>query len=451
MKEFAQARDAKQTKISGYAKRIRDDSFLLLPTLYTPQISLLCVVASGNLPPDNAFVSVEGSTEWANLRRSHGRQFEGDKVISVQSWNQVAPEYEVPKPKMGFRQFKTDAFGRILNLEPIVQDLVAYQMVSCPDFGGFLGGLNISLYDKTGRNTARMVAREIEMIVPKDMGKPHILSTPLGEVEMRYKFNFVRVDADERLPSGISKVMIDRSADAAFSELSISLSSSKSRPKNLEEPPCALADFPTILNEDVDLAAVKVDPSLDAFKYMLYQHLAAPMVEDSAAIIRNLSEKLVELPQRFDIPADKLARFKILDASYVGRPQSILRLALATCRAGDRHIVSNDDVINAYNNYFLKNFDHVYDSWSDSDLFEEKGIPIPRLSRDEWKILRIVEKYESTGRAYATYNEIAEESKIGEYALGQFLFDLTQTKSRLIEIPQKCYRTIPRDATVHDK
>ena len=447
MKEFAQAKDSKQVKISGYAKKIGDDSFLLLPTLYTPQVSLPCVVASGHLPPDNAYVTVEGLTEWGNLRRSLGREFEADKVLSVQTWSRVTPEYDVPRPKMDFAQFKDSAFGHIINLDPIVKDFVAYQMVSCPDFEGFLGGLNISLYDKTAKRHAQAVAKNIGMIVPRDIGSPYTLSTPFGEVKMRYRFNFLQIDADKALSSGLREVMTNRHRDTSLSELSISLSSANSKPKTLEEPPCSLVDFPTVLNEDVDLVTAKVDPDLDAFKYMLYQHLTAPIVDDSATILRDLSEKLVELPKRFEIPSDMLARCKLLDASYVGRPQSILRLALATGRATGQRTVGSADAIKVYNEYFLTNFDNVIHAWSESDLFAQKGIPLAKLSGDERKIFRLIERYESTDRKHATYQEIAEETKMDDYVLRQVLFDMVQRKGILIESSPMCYRTIPDVST----
>jgi hypothetical protein len=66
-----------------------------------------------------------------------------------------------------------------------------------------------------------------------------------------------------------------------------------------------------------------------------------------------------------------------------------------------------------------------------------------RLSGDERKIVRLVEKYESTGRKYATFKEIAEELKMNDYALKGFLFDLSQRRGVLIEVSQGCYRTIP--------
>ena len=446
MMEFARAKSAERVNVSGYVKRVRDDCFLLLPTLYTPQIYLPCLLASGEaLPPENAYVNVEGMSQWTNLRNDGRTQFQGERAISVQTWSKAGPEYVLERPRMDFNQFKSEVFAPTYNVEPIVQDLLAYQIVSCPGFEQFLGGLNISLYDTTKRKAARDVAKVIGMIVPRDLGKPHTISSSFGETQLRYKFDLINIDADRSLPLSLTEVMTNRSTSDAFSELSISMSSKNSRPKTLEEVPCSLTDFPTILNEDADLTTAKIDPSLDAFKYMLHQHLIAPEVENSVAITDAIQERLMQLPNRYEISSDTLARCKMLDASYMGRPQSVLRLALAACRANNRSSVSSDYVTKIYEEYFLKNFDHVYQTWSETDLFRKKGISLLDLSNGERKIVKVVDAYESTDRKHATFREIADETKIGDFILSQLLLDLTQKKSFLFEAHPGCYRTIRRE------
>jgi hypothetical protein len=445
MMEFARAKKAERVKISGYVKRVRDDCFLLLPTLYTPQIYLPCFLAEGEpLPPENAYVNIEGVSQWTNLRNDGSTQFQGEQAINVQTWCKTSLESVLEKPRMDFNQFKSELFAPTYNVEPIIQDLLAYQIVSCPSFEQFLGGLNISLYDATNHKAARDVAKVVGMIVPRDLGKPHTISSSFGETQLRYKFNLINIDADRSFALSLAEAMTNRRTSGALSELSISISSGKSRPKTLEDLPCSLTDFPTILNENADLTTARIDPNLDAFKYMLHQHLVAPEVENSVAITDTIQERLMQLPNHYDMSSDTLARCKMLDASYTGRPQSILRLALAACRANNLSSVTRDYATKIYEEYFLKNFENVYQTWSETDLFRKKGISLPDLSGDEQKIVRVVEAHESTDKKHATFREIADETKLDDFILSKLLFDLTQRKSFLYEAHQGCYRTIRR-------
>jgi hypothetical protein len=76
-----------------------------------------------------------------------------------------------------------------------------------------------------------------------------------------------------------------------------------------------------------------------------------------------------------------------------------------------------------------------------------KGIPSAALSGDERMIFRLIERYESTDRKYATYKEIAEETKKEDLVLRELLFDMVQRKGILIEPSPMRYRTIPDIST----
>lgn len=446
MMEFYDAKKMNRPNISGYVKRIDDRHFLLLPTLYTP-FPLLCTCAEGiSPPPENAYVNIEGQSRWTKLQKIVEREFAGEKEIVVEKWTHDFPKWlNQVKPNISFRDFKEETFTRIVDIEPLVQDFLACQIISCPSFDGFVGGLNVCTFDATKKALARKIIKEIREVVPRDIGKAYNISTPFGKVQLRYNYRFVPINADKPLLGNVVSAMVNRTARFRYDEISFCLGSKKNAPKTLDEPPCRLSDFPIILNEEVNIAKKKVDPSLEAFKYMHIQHFITPIISNTEDIISKVHDKLIKLQDSYGIPQNVLARFKILDASYYGKPQSMLRLALANARIDNRKKISNDHVNHAFK-MFYKNFDNIYEVWS--DLFTTAVIPLRAkmllmLSPDERKIFKTVETLQSTRKKCVTIDEIASNlPKIKRYVLEQLLEDLSKKRGLLIEKLPQCYEPL---------
>jgi len=443
LKEFYNSLSKESIEISGFVKRTSDRQFVLLPTLTSPQAYLLCSLEESVPPPEeNSYIKIEGRSIWSHLARVRGTIFDGEREVVIHAWKPDKPDLPQTKPPIEFHEFQDEVFVRVLNIEPVLRDLLAFQIVSCPPIEQFIGGLNVCMYDATHRSLSPRVVSEITRVIPRDLGEPHVLNTSAGRTPLEYSFNLVFANADEPLSERTVKILRDR-AGARYDELSLSIGSEKIRPKSINDPPCALSDFPTILNEGADLSIKKVDPSLDAFRYMLAAHLSMPSVVNPSSIILSAHEKLVELPRKYDIQPHLLARFRFLDASYYGKAQSVLRLALVDARIDRRKQTTVDDANRMFQEYFLKNFNYIYEIWA--DLFTE-GIPIQRflkLSPDERKIVRAIQRYESAGREYATFEEIQQETKLKRLVLERYLFDLTQIKGILTEPLHRRYRVIP--------
>lgn len=445
IKQFYEAGKIKHPSISGYVKRVDNRHFLLLPTLYSP-FPLLCTCAEDvALPPENAYVYVEGKRR-CFLQKIAEEKYVGEKEIVVEKWDLSSPEWvDQIKSNMSFKGFKEEIFTRVLNVEPLVQDFMASQIISCPQFEKFIGGLNVCMYDATQKALSLTVIREIKQIVPQDIGKTHVINTPFGRVPLTYKYRLVQIDADKPLSRNVAKTMMNRTTPFLYDEVSFCLGSRRNMPKTLEEPPCRLSDFPTVLNEEVDIAKKKTDPSLEAFKYMQIQHLITPIVLNTADVISKAHEKMIKLQDRYGISPQLLARFSILDASYYGKPQSILRLALANARTEDKKKMS-DNNLNYALEMFDKNFDNTYEVWS--DLFTEAGLSIRarillRLSPDERKIIKTIEKLQSTDKKCVKIDEIATNlPRIKRPWLEELIKNLGTRKGLIIETLPRCYRVI---------
>jgi len=442
LREFYDSISKPQIEVSGFVKRMSDNRFILLPTMTTPQTYLQCSLKENILlPEENSYVRVEGRPTWSHLRRVHGNLYAGDRSVLVEDWKPDTLGFQVIPP-IDYHEFRNEIFTNVLNIEPFLQDLLAFQIVSCPPLERFLGGLNLCLYDATPLSLLRRVIRQMTRIVPEDLGKTHILKTPIGKAALRYRFNWIAGNADEPLPEETAVVMRERTG-ASCDELSLSLGSQQIKPRSIEDPPCALSDLSTILNEDVDLSTKKLDPSLDAFKYMLAMHHRIPSMDDSESTILSLHQKFTELPNRYDIPPHQLARFKFLDASYCGKPQSILRLALADARIHGKPKATMDHANHMFHEYFMKNLDYTYEIWA--DLFSER-VPIDRrlaLSLDERKIVSVVERYQDTRSECVSFDELERETSLKPRVLATYLFDLIQTRGILMEPLPGRYKVVP--------
>lgn len=238
---------------------------------------------------------------------------------------------------------------------------------------------------------------------------------------------------------------MDRSTPLGSNEISISMGSRKSTPISLEEPPCTLSDFPTILNEETDIRRYRSDPSLEAFKFIRIQHLRTPIVDNSQEVTSRVFDNLIKLQKSYDLPPEMIGRFKILDASYYGKPQSVLRLALANARSKNSAKVTINN-LNFALEKFNKNFDNNFETWR--DLFTEAGIDprakiMLKLSPDERNVVRAIEKLQNRDGC-VTVGEISSElSTLKKHTLEQLLEDLTTRRGVLIRKLPDCYRVIP--------
>jgi hypothetical protein len=449
IREFYDAKKMKRPNVSGYVKKLDYQRFLLLPTLYNP-MNILCTCADGvNLPPENSYVNVEGQTRWSRLNVNSDGTYgvDSEKEIVVERWAFDSPEWLTKiKPNMNFKDFKEEIFTQFRNIEPLVQDVIACQIVGCPKYEDFFGGLNICLYDSTQKALAPAVAKEIRRIVPRDIGKAHVIKTPFGNVPLRSRYNIITVDADTPLSSNVMVAMAKRTANIGYDELSLYFGSKRNLPKTLEEPPFQLSDFPTTLNEEVEVTKKRADPSLEAFKYMQIQHFIAPIVLDTPEVINKIHDTIVKLPDRYDVSPQLLARFKVLDASYYGKPQSVLRLALANTRTENREKMHENNLTYALE-IFEDNFDYNFELWR--DMFPKETVPIGtrlllKLSPDERKIIRAIDNLQNTKEKCVSIGEIsAALPRLKREALEELLVQLSIKRGLIIERHHQCYELIP--------
>jgi hypothetical protein len=195
-------------------------------------------------------------------------------------------------------------------------------------------------------------------------------------------------------------------------------------PKSLTEPPVGYSDFPTILNEDTDTTQRRLDPSLDAFKYLLVHQMYNPVISDTESIIVDLQTRLHKLQDSYDVPREQIARYGILDTSWWGKASAIIKLSLAQSRTHTSQEITAQEVRTVFDTHFVKNFDYLHEVWH--DLFVKGGLNLIDLSPDERKIYRIVDNHQ-TSDSPVPFRTIAEEfPSMNEYVLQHMVNDLLE-------------------------
>jgi hypothetical protein len=124
LKEISKARADNTPEVSGYVRNVGYNRFVLLPTLLTPQCYLYCICAKGvTLPRNNEYIRIFGRVRYSPSKRYSTINFKREVVVN--DWIPDKPVFPEIDLSMTFRDFREDVFLKFLNVEPLVQDLIA--------------------------------------------------------------------------------------------------------------------------------------------------------------------------------------------------------------------------------------------------------------------------------------------------------------------------------------
>lgn len=284
-----------------------------------------------------------------------------------------------------------------------------------------MGGVSLTLYDSTEQGLPKLVVRELRRIIPLDIHEPQIVETPFGKICLRYKFAYFSADADKLTKQVESQLLMRVSSPPAIiEEISLSLHSDSRKPKTILDPPCSLSDIPTVISETVSINRFKkADFSLEAFKYMVTQHMVAPVIEGYDDILVSLVNGLERLREDYDLNPTHLTKYGFLNANYNSRPSSIIRMALAYARANNINTLNRNLSDKIFEEYFKWNFEYVYEVWE--DLIKKPSIPIS-LRAEYRDIIRVIRKYDDG--AGVDFKIICSELKKDQYTIDKHLKEM---------------------------
>jgi hypothetical protein len=402
--EFAQVKPNQKISVSGYVKWIARSVFALVPTMFSNQIYLVCINYASDRPAENSYITVSGATKLDKLRpkklRPRSNYYEGTLITEVYDWVTARPNFEIPKTNLTYKDFKTELTSRVEGLEPHIRDFLAFTAISSPTFYENVGGLNLTMYDSTKLGLPRLLVKELQTIIPEDIGKLHRIQTDFGSFGMRYKYSFFSEDADTPLSKKTETLLFHRKPKTMpeYAETSLALFSAKNKPMTIEDPAVYATDVPTVVPEDTSIIRGKTGiDQIDGFQFLISNHMKTPVISKVDTSLSVISEKLEKLCEDYNLEQRHLTQYGFLNANYNAKPTSVLRSCLAHARAQNIDIINPDNVSQIFDTYFKWNFEYVYEVWE--DLLAIPLIQGKRLASVTVKyrdIIRIIRKYHDT-------------------------------------------------------
>jgi hypothetical protein len=113
---------------------------------------------------------------------------------------------------------------------------------------------------------------------------------------------------------------------------------------------------------------------------------------DIEVALDKTSQKLVEMAEKYDLPSE-VQQHGLFDPNYYGKPQSILRLALASARSQESTSIDDKEVLKVFETFYLKNLNNITEAWE--DLFNRKGVEVASLNEYDRTILKFIVEKES--------------------------------------------------------
>jgi hypothetical protein len=440
LKEFSCAKASRNPIISGsvvYDSALGRGRFLLIPAAHLPQDYVICECASGVPAPANlSYVTIAGRK----------KVFYGYWEIIVDNISFEKMKQPV-KPEIDFRDFQDQLFLQWGGISSPLRELLAFEFVSSPplpDFGQ-VGGLNVTLYDGTSKGESKKLLKYFRDMIPLDiaLGKSGNLAIrelaaeqPLSPFSWRFK----SFDADKPLSQHLS-VFLDSRRSKRFSEISIGLGSRRNQPKSLYEPPLTKVDQPTLLPDNAEMLKMSFDPPLEVTKYIITMQMMFPTVgkrrADLDETLELASKKIVDIGEKYQLP-QAVKRHGLFDPNYYGKPQSILRLALASARSQAKQTMNNEWIMKVFDEIYLKNVVTIMDAWE--DIMTSKGVELVSLDEFDRQVLKFITEKESTdyGVGFSVLNErFTDDIKL------ELTLDRLDNIGKIYMVKRDVYRSIP--------
>lgn len=443
LNDFNQAKRMERPVISGTVvadSRFGRRRFLLIPGKYLTQDQVICVCPpSIRVPANWSYVKVHGR------KRANREHYEiiVDDVLPAKIETPVSPEIE-------FKDFQELLLMQWSGVNSLLKELIAFEFVSSPPIFPLqqAGGLSLSIYDGTGRRLPKQLLRHLRNIIPPEvvLGKSGFINVPWISRRIRlppFAWSFKVADADKPLTQLFTSFLSSHKS-RRFSEVSIGLGSARSSPTSIYEPPLTMVDQPTFLPSNTEKRRINMDPPMDITKYIISAQMLNPTLgkthEDLTRVLDETGGKLIALAESYDAP-HLVTRNALFDPNYYGKPQSVLRIALARARAHEKNVIDASWVMETFDDYYLPNFESNLEAWP--DLVTSKGVELASLKTNlERQLLRFITDTETkeTGVGFHLIEEhFFNQNKL---KLAEALMNV-QKAVKIREIKHNVFRSVP--------
>lgn len=441
LKDFNQAKKSATPTVSGsvvFDSGLGKNHFLLIPAAHLPQDYVIC-----ECPPS---IPVPANSSQVTLT---GRKsvFHDHWEIMVENISYEKAKMSI-KPEINFEEFQNQLFLQWGGIESPLRELLAFEFVSSPPIPdlGQVGGLNLTLYDCTATGKSKKLLKYFNTVLPKDitMGKSGCLALPeLGTEQSLSPFSwrFQSFDADMPLNQHLT-MFLDKRRSKRFSEISIGLGSKNKQPKTIYDAPLTKVDQPTILPDNAEMLPMHFDPPLEITKYVITMQMMFPTIgktqTDLGKTLDFASQKIVNLAEKYDLP-QAVRRYGLFDPSYYGKPQSILRLALASARSQGKQTTDNEWITKVFEEFYLKNLENTLETWG--DIMTPKGVELVSIKSEfDRQVLKFITEKESkeTGVGFPILDEHFPDTIKLEISL-----DTLRNIGKIREVKPRVYRSVP--------
>ena len=443
LKQFSYAKQSRNPVISGvviFDRKLGRNRFVLIPAAHLAQDYVICECpADFQVPSNLSNVTIQGSR----------RIFLDHWEILVEKISYDKEKIPI-KPEISFRDFRDHLLSQWGGISPLLSDLLAFQFVSSPlilDLG-LSGGLNLTVYDGTNRGESKNLLGYFKNMLPPDitLGKSGCLALPelaADQALSPFSWNFKSFDADKPLSQNLL-TFLDKRKSKKFSEISIGLGSKRSRPQSIYDPPLTLVDQPTLLPDNVEMLKMNFDPPLEVTKYIITMQMLHPTLGKTQADFEEMlsitSSNIIEIAEKYDIP-QTVRSHGLFDPSYYGKPQSILRLGLASARTEEKQSTDNEELIRLFHSVFMKNMETVMEAWD--EVFTKKGVEIASLDEFDRQLLKFISEKESEfGLGLDALTEHFASNKFQEFKIRQHLDDLKNV-GKICEPKFNVFKSLP--------
>ena len=441
LKDFNQAKKSVNPTVSGsvvFDRGLGKNHFLLIPAAHLPQDYVICECPPGiPVPANSSQVTLTG-------RKS---VFHDHWEIMVENISYEKAKMSI-KPEINFEEFQNQLFLQWGGIESPLRELLAFEFVSSPPLPdlGQVGGLNLTLYDCTATGKSKKLLKYFNTILPKDitMGKSGCLALPeLGTEQSLSPFSwrFRSFDADMPLNQHLT-MFLDKRRSKRFSEISVGLGSKNKQPKTLYDPPLTKVDQPTLLPDNAEMLPMHFDPPLEVTKYIITMQMMFPTVgktqTDLDKTLDFAGQRIVNLAEKYELPG-AVRRYGLFDPSYYGKPQSILRLALAAARSQGKDTTDNEWITRIFDEYYLKNIENIMEAWE--DIMTCKGVELVSIKREfDKQVLKFISAKESkeTGVSFSILNDRFPDPNRLQQSL-----DTLSNLGKIREAKLGFYRSVP--------
>jgi hypothetical protein len=149
-------------------------------------------------------------------------------------------------------------------------------------------------------------------------------------------------------------------------------------------------------------------------------------------------QRIVNLAEKYELPG-AVRRYGLFDPSYYGKPQSILRLALAAARSQGKDTTDNEWITRIFDEYYLKNIENIMEAWE--DIMTCKGVELVSIKREfDKQVLKFISAKESkeTGVSFSILNDRFPDPNRLQVSL-----DTLSNLGKIREAKLGFYRSVP--------